>query len=376
VNRRFAEAALEEVGDAPAVVFIQDYHLALAARYLKAARPDLQVALFWHIPWPNAEVFRRLPWGAELLDGLLANDLLGFHIQFHAQNFLGTVADTLEARVDPEEMAVERGGKRTRVRVFPIGADAAEIAALATGTDAARGEEGVRERFPLGDARIGLGVDRMDYTKGIPERLEALERLYEKHPEWIGRFRFIQVAVPTRIELEDYRAVAARARECVARINARFAGDGPPLVHLVEENLDFRALVPLYRIADVCTVTSLHDGMNLVAKEYVAACADDQGALVLSPFTGAARELDGAWIASPFDREGLADAMHAALVEPPEQRRNRMRSMRQAVYQRTVFDWAEELLQGAVSGPGGAAESLRDAPSKLRRRSAARPRRV
>lgn len=371
VNRRFADAILEQLDGQPALVLLQDYHLALAARFLRDARPDLRLALFWHIPWPNAEVIRRLPWRDALLDGLLANDLLGFHIPFHAQNFLGTVADALEARVDPEEMAVERGGRRTRVRTFPIGADAEEIAALATGADAARAEEAVRERFPLGDARIGLGVDRMDYTKGIPERLEALERLYEKHPEWIGRFRFIQVAVPTRIEIEDYRAVAARTRECVARINDRFATGGTPLVHLVEENLDFRALVPLYRIADLCTVTSLHDGMNLVAKEYVAACVDDHGALVLSPFTGAARELDGAWIASPFDCEGLADAMHAALSEPEEGSRRRMHTLREAVYQRTVFDWAEELLQGAMAANGTSADArLPDSPVLRRRRAA------
>src|SRR2546428_723460 len=235
VNRRFADAVLEELGDGPALVLLQDYHLSLVAKFLREARPDLRLALFWHIPWPNAEVMRRLPWRELLLEGLLANDLLGFHIPFHAQNFLGTVADALEARVDNEQMAVERGGRRTRVRTFPIGADADEISTLAAGADAAKAVEAVRHSLPLGDARVGLGVDRMDYTKGIPERLEALERLYEKHPKWIGRFRFVQIAVPSRIEIDEYRAVAARTRECVQRINDRFAPDGPPLVHLIEE---------------------------------------------------------------------------------------------------------------------------------------------
>jgi trehalose 6-phosphate synthase len=372
VNRRFADAVLEEVGDGPALVLLQDYHLAMAARFLREARPDLTLALFWHIPWPNAEVIRRLPWREALLDGLLANDLLGFHIRFHAQNFLGTVADSLEARVDPETMSIERGGRRTRVRTFPIGADAAELALLATGPDAARQAAGVRDRFGLGDACVGLGVDRMDYTKGIPERLEALERFYEKHPDWTARLRFIQVAVPSRIEIEEYRSVARRTRECVARINARFAEGGPPLVHLVEEHLDFRALVPLYQVADVCMVTSLHDGMNLVAKEYLAACADGEGALVLSPFTGAARELEDAWIASPFDREALADALHAALTEPAEARRRRMQSLRAAVYQRTVFDWAKDLLGDAMTTPTLPAEVRSPASPPPRRRRTTR----
>jgi len=368
VNRRFADAVLEELAGAQrALVLIQDYHLALVAKFLREARPDLRLALFWHIPWPNAEVIRRLPWREQVLDGLLANDLIGFHIPLHAQNFLGTVSDALEARVDPEDMAVERGGRRTLVRAFPIGADADEIGLLATGPDAARRAEETRERLGLNGARVGLGVDRMDYTKGIPERLDALERLYEKHPEWIGKFRFVQVAVPSRIELAEYRGVADRTRECARRINERFAPGGPPLVHLIEDNLDFRALVPLYQLADLCAVTSLHDGMNLVAKEYVAACVDGDGALVLSPFTGASRELaNGSWLVSPYDHEGLADAFHAALTVPPDERRRRMQALREAVYQRTVFDWAEELLHGAMAAAGGGRRTF--GPRRITRR--------
>jgi trehalose-6-phosphate synthase len=349
VNRRFAEAVLEEVGDRPAIVFLQDYHLALAAQFIKERRPDLLVGLFWHIPWPNAEVFRILPWRRELLEGLLANDLLGFHVRGHALNFLESVAQTLEARVDLEGLAVERGGRRSWVRHFPIGVNADEIAALAESPETLAAERGLRAALALDGCKVGLGVDRLDYTKGIPERLEALERLLELHREWQGRLCFIQIGVPTRIELPEYRAVRSHTRALVARINERFPRPGGPTVHLVEENLDFGRLLPYYRMADVCAVTSLHDGMNLVAKEYLAATADLDGALVLSPFTGAARELERAWIASPYDREGLAEALHGAFTEAEPARRERMAALRETVLRRNIFDWALDVLDTALT---------------------------
>jgi len=344
VNRRFAEAVLEEVGTAPALVFLQDYHLALAARFLKEKRPDLQVAQFWHIPWPNPEVFRILPWKRELLEGLLANDLVGFHTRAHGINFLDSVAATLEARVDHDQLAVERGGRRTWIGAFPISVDAEEIAALAEMPETLAAERELRTRLGLEECRIGLGVDRMDYTKGIPERLEAIELLFERHPEWIGKFAFVQIGVPTRIELQEYRDIRSRTRAAVRRINRRYSRAGGPSVHLIENNFDFRELVPYYRMADVCAVTALHDGMNLVAKEYLAASPDNEGALVLSPFTGAARELQRAFIASPYDREGVAEAYHAALSEPAEARRERMMALRETVQRANIFDWAIDIL--------------------------------
>ena len=344
VNRRFAEAVLEEVGDRPALVFLQDYHLALAARFIKERRPELQVGMFWHIPWPNPEVFRILPWRQELLEGLLANDLVGFHIRGHALNFLEAVAGELEARVDRERLAVDRGTRRTWVRHVPISVPADEFAAMAESADAQRAERALRRQLGLDTCKLALGVDRLDYTKGIPERLEALERLLEKHPEWVGRLCYIQIGVPSRIELREYRNVMSRARTISHRINRRFPREGGPTVHLVTANLDVRRLVPYYRMADLCAVTSLHDGMNLVAKEYLAASPDNDGALLLSPFTGAARELERAWIASPYDREGMADAWHAALCEPREARRERMAALRETVLRQNIFDWAIEVL--------------------------------
>jgi alpha,alpha-trehalose-phosphate synthase [UDP-forming] len=377
VNRRFAEAVLDEVGDEPALVFIQDYHLALVAKFLRERRPDLQVALFWHIPWPNPEIFRVLPWKEELLEGLLATDLVGFHIRRHATNFLDTVAETLEARVDFERHAVDRGGRRTWVREFAISVDAEEIGAMAEAPETRRAEAALRERLGLKGCVVGLGVDRMDYTKGIPERFEAMERMFEKHPEWQGRFAFVQVAVPSRIELAAYRNVQVRAHRLADELNRRFPRAAGPTVRLIEANLDFRELLPYYRMADLCTVTSLHDGMNLVAKEYLAASPDLDGALVLSPFTGAARELERAWIASPYDREGLADAYHEALSEPPDVRRERMSALRETVLRRNVFDWTLDVLdtfvglslktpsREALSGPAARPED--DDPSRRER---------
>ena len=359
VNRRFAEAALEEIGEGAAFVFVQDYHLALAARFLKERRPDLQVAMFWHIPWPNPEIFRIFPWKQELLEGMLANDLIGFHIRLHALNFLDSVGDHLEARVNRERIAIDRGGRRTWIRHFPIGVPASEIATMADSAATRRAEAKIRKQLGLENVRVGLGVDRLDYTKGIPERLEALERLFEKHPEWVGEFCFIQIGVPSRIELKEYRDVMLRTRALAERINQRFprppadggAANGAEAepgrantVHVIEGNLDFRDLVPYYRMADLCAVTSLHDGMNLVAKEYVAATTDLDGALVLSPFTGAARELERAWLASPYDRDALADVYHAALSETPEARHDRMAALSETVLRHNIHDWAIEVL--------------------------------
>jgi alpha,alpha-trehalose-phosphate synthase [UDP-forming] len=355
MNQRFADATLEEVarleqpGAPPPLVFVQDYHLALLPRILRQRRPDLRIAVFWHIPWPNPEVFRILPWRRELLEGLLSADVIGFHIRAHAFNFLDAVATELEARVLRERSAVQRGTHRTWVRNFPIGVDAEELAALAETPESAAAERRLRAERGLEDMRVMLGVDRMDYTKGIPERLEAFERLLEKYPQHRGRVAFIQIGVPSRIELREYRAVQIAAHRRTARVNRRFPRPGGHTLELLEANFDFRELVPFYRMADVCAVTSLHDGMNLVAKEYVAASPDLEGALVLSPYTGAARELEPAHIASPYDPEGLADAYHRALTEPPEERRARMAALRETVLRYNVFDWAIDVLDTVES---------------------------
>jgi trehalose-6-phosphate synthase len=345
VNESFADAIIEAAGDEPSIVLLQDFHLALCAATLRKRRPDLSIVLFWHIPWPNSEVFRILPWSHQILDGLLACDLLGFHIQNHAMNFIDTVALELEARVDHERQAILRAGHRTFVRAYPIAPDAAEISMAASEPWAIRAAEAIRQTLELGDTRVVLGVDRLDYTKGIPERMAAYERFLELYPEEAERTSFIQIGVPSRVDLPEYQALGASVEASVARLNERFGGSRGRIVHLITRNLDFRELIPYYVLADVCAVTSLHDGMNLVAKEYVASRVNQDGVLILSPYTGAARELDHAIQVSPYDVERSANAIRRALDMPPLERSERMRSLREVVAARNIYDWASKIFR-------------------------------
>lgn len=356
VNEQFAHAILEAVGDEPAIVLLQDFHLALAATTLRRLRPDLAVVLFWHVPWPNAEVFRILPWAREVIDGLLACDLVGFHIQHHGMNFIDTVAMELEARVDQERQAILRRGHRTFVRAYPISPDSAEISLAASEPWAIRAAEALRETHRLGETRVVLGVDRLDYTKGIPERLAAYERFLETNPGAAKGTSFIQIGVPSRVDLPEYQALGAEVEAAVARLNERFAGERGRIVHLITQNLDFRELIPYYVLADVLAVTSLHDGMNLVAKEYVASRVNRDGVLILSPYTGAARELEHAIQVSPYDVEALAEALETALSMPALERGERMRSLREVVASRNIYDWASKMFRDIKRlhlAPGG-----------------------
>ena len=265
VNRKFAEAVLEEVGDGPAVVFVQDYHFALLPRMLKDARPDLVVIHFWHIPWPNREVFRICPWQEEILDGLLGNDLLSFHLQYHCNNFLETVDRALESRVDMERFAVTRGGQTTIIRPQPISIDPDLVAASAP-EEAEKEEWRIRRRLAVRDQLVLIGVDRLDYTKGIPERFHAVDHLLNLHPEMKGKFSFVQVAAPSRVHIPAYRRLKEELDALVEDINWRH-GQHPwrPIIYLNEHH-DREQLYSLYRMASACVVSSLHDGMNLVAR--------------------------------------------------------------------------------------------------------------
>ena len=345
VNDRFADAILDAVGTGPALVLLQDYHLALCAARLRARHPDLTIVLFWHVPWPNPEAFRTLPWKNEFLQGLLACDLLGFHIAHHATNFLDTVAAEMEAHIDRERHAVRRRGHRTFVRHYPISPDAAEITLAASDAWTKREAVRIRESLGLGNARVILGVDRLDYTKGIPERLDAFSLFLEKHPEELEQVTMVQIGVPSRVNMPEYQALGAAVEERIAAINARFGAPGRSPVHLITANLDFRELIPYYVLADVLAVTSLHDGMNLVAKEYVAAKPELDGVLVLSPYTGASRELDHALQVSPYDTERLAATFHRALHLAPEERATRMRALREVVASHNIYDWTRKLLR-------------------------------
>ena len=347
VNNQFAEAILGALGPKPGLVLLQDYHLGLCASALRARRPDLSIIMFWHIPWPNREVYRTFPWRRELLEGLLACDLVGFHIQYHATNFMDTVAQELESHIDNERFAIRRRGRKTFVRTYPISPDAAEISLAASEPWATRAADQIRDSLGLKGIPVILGVDRLDYTKGIPERLLAYEHLLETRPELRGRVVFIQISVPSRVDLPEYQSLAETVEELAARLNRRFGTAGRPAVHLIMRNLGFRDLIPYYVLADVAVVSALHDGMNLVAKEYVAAKVNLDGALVLSPFTGAARELDQAIQASPYDIEALASAIGRALTLDPAERARRMRAMREVVAGQNIYDWASKILRDA-----------------------------
>jgi trehalose 6-phosphate synthase len=349
VNRKFADAVIEEARTSDPVVLVQDYHLALAPRMIRRKLPDATIITFWHIPWPNPEAFAICPQREELLDGLLGSSILGFHTQFHCNNFVDTVDRQLEARADRETFAVSYRGQRTLVKRYPISVDwpPAE-ASQADPVDTCR--HVVREQLGLPpDQAIGVGVDRMDYTKGLEERFRAVERLMEQFPEWIGRFTFVQIAAPTRSSIEQYQSYADRVHALAERINQRFANRRAPVILLRAEHHDAHQVFEFYRAADLCFVSSLHDGMNLVAKEFVAARDDEAGVLLLSQFTGAARELPEALVVNPYDADQCATALDAALTMPMRMQRARMRLMRGLLREFNVYRWAGRMLLDAAN---------------------------
>jgi trehalose-6-phosphate synthase len=345
-NTKFAQAVLEEISDVEQpVVLVQDYHFALLPRLVKKQRPDARVAIFWHIPWPSSESFGICPWQSELLHGMLGADLIGFHVQSHCTNFLQTVDRTLESRIDWEHFAVNRESHRTAVKPFPISVEFLEPSNTGPGEDstylervALLRELGVEALF------LGVGVDRVDYTKGIGERFLAIERMLEKHPTYQGKFTFVQIGSPSRTHIKRYHDLLADVEAESERINWRFqTGKWKPIVFL-KKHCTHKEILRYYRAADLCLVTSLHDGMNLVAKEFVAARHDEQGVLLLSRFTGAARELLDAVLVNPYDVERTADAIRYALEMQPEERTARMQRMRKLVKEQNIYRWAGTLI--------------------------------
>jgi trehalose 6-phosphate synthase len=357
VNEKFATALLEEMeGSASPIVFVQDYHFALVPRLIKAARPDARVAIFWHIPWPNPEAFGICPWQAKLLDGLLGADLIGFHIPLHCNNFLSTVDRVLESRTDREHMTARRDGHTSSVGPYPV----------SVAFDGSRPErktprpsrEELLKKFGLRSESMIVGVDRMDYTKGIVERLVAIEHLLEEHPFYLERLTMVQIAAPSRSRIPSYVNLRRQVEETVERINQRYQTALWKPILLIERQCSHEELDPWYRAAEVCLVTSLHDGMNLVAKEYVAARDDEDGVLVLSKFAGAAIELHDALIVNPYDIEGVAEAIHQGLEMDRAERRMRMQRMRRQVLDHNIYRWAASILgdlhELRIESPGAA----------------------
>lgn len=346
VNRKFADALIEEIdGEESPVVLVQDYHFALLPRMIKERRRDARVAIFWHIPWPNSEAFGICPWQRELLDGLLGADLIGLHVQDHCNNLLETVDRTLEARVDWARFCVTRGGHQTLVRPFPISV-AAGSAETPPHDDSLPHLEraALLAKHGLRAAFMGVGVDRIDYTKGIPERFHGIERFFERFPSYRSELTFVQIGSPSRMHVQRYRDMMDEVIAEAERINKRFqTSEWKPIILLTRQH-SHEEILPWYRTADFCLVSSLHDGMNLVAKEFVAAREDGHGVLILSRFAGASHELADALAVNPYDTEEMASAIHRALLMAPEECRARMQRMRATVRERNIYRWAGSLI--------------------------------
>ncbi len=342
VNQKFADSLIEELPATNPFVFIQDYHFALLPGIIKEKRPDARVALFWHIPWPNAENFGVCPYQKEILEGMLGCDLIGFHVQYHCNNFLETVGRVLEARVDAERFSVIRAGRETYVKPFPIGVDCS-VFGEPHKSDTVQLEK-LRKDFCLDGKRVIVGVDRIDYTKGLEERMRAFDRLLEKYPQYRGKVTFIQVGSPSRTHIKRYHDLMGEVDEVVEKINWKYSeGDWKPIIYQ-KRQFSPHEIKPLYLIADVCIVSSLHDGMNLVAKEFISSKNDLSGMLVLSRFTGAARELGDAVQVNPYAIEEFAEGIHQALSMTAEERAGRMENMRRVVTKNSVYKWAASII--------------------------------
>ena len=345
VNRKFADALLEEMKDTEKpVVLVQDYHFALLPRMIKQKRPDARVAIFWHIPWPNPEAFGICPWQRELVDGLLGADLVGFHIQSHCNNFLQTADRVMESRIDWEHHTVQRLGHKTTVHPFPISVEIADVDPSSSDISAYDSRSALLKNLDVEALFLGVGVDRLDYTKGILERFLAVERFLEKYPRYQGQFTFVQIGAPSRSHLKRYHDLEAEIEAEAGRINWRFQKDKWKAIVLLNRQHSHREIEPYYRGADLCLVTSLHDGMNLVAKEFVATRDDENGVLILSIFTGAARELSDALQVNPYDIDQTAEAIRAALEMDPEERQSRMQQMRRTIREHNIYQWAGTLI--------------------------------
>ena len=348
VNRRFADAVAQEVDSDDPILLVQDYHFALLPRMIRERLPRATVITFWHIPWPNSERFGICPWREEILSGLLGSSILGFHTQFHCNNFLDGVDRYLESRIDREQNAVVHQGQWTLVRPYPISIEWPSTW-LRSAPSVADCRASVFAELGLAkDALLGVGVDRLDYTKGIEERLRAVERLLERTPELRGRFTFVQLAAPSRTVIPHYRQLNEDVERVTARVNERFSTGSYRPVILKRAHHEPPTVFRYYRAADVCYVSSLHDGMNLVAKEFVAAREDEQGVLVLSHFTGAARELTESLSVNPYDLEEASAALAAALAMPKDEQRDRMRAMRTLLAEFNVYRWAGRMLVDAA----------------------------
>jgi trehalose-6-phosphate synthase len=368
VNRRFADAAIQEMETTESpIVLVQDYHFALLPRMIKEARPDARVAIFWHTPWPNPEVFGICPWQRELVDGLLGADLVGFHTQSHCNNFLSTVDRAVEALTEWDRFSVNRQGHVTRVRPYPISVALQENGHAEQPTRTmAENSAALCNELGVSATLLGVGVDRVDYTKGILERFRAIELFFELYPSYQRRFTFVELGAPSRTKIDRYQTLLDQVVAETERINARFeAGHWKPIVFLKRHH-SHEEIARFYRAASLCMVTSLHDGMNLVAKEFVASREDNGGVLILSTFAGAALELTDSLLVNPYDVQQLAGAIHRALTMPADEQAARMQRMRDSVREHNVYRWAAHLLSDLTDIRIDAPERVESAETLIR----------
>lgn len=348
VNARFAESILEELPVTAAFVFIQDYHFMLVPKIIKEKRPDATVAMFWHIPWPNPEVFAICPFYKDILDGMLGCDLVGFHVQYHCNNFLDTINRLTESRVDAEKFSVTRGGKETFVKAFPISVDPANYGSKDAAKYGAQAEMLVKEH-KLEGKTVAVGVDRIDYTKGILERINGIDLFLERNPAQKGKFVFIQIGAPSRTHIKSYHDLTGEIDESIDKINWKYGDlEWKPVIY-IKRHLSLEEIIPYYKLAGICIVSSLHDGMNLVAKEYIAAKDDLLGTLLLSSFTGAARELTDAVSINPYSASEFAEAIKNAVEMPDAEKKRRMESMRAIIGENNVYKWAGNIINEITS---------------------------
>ena len=354
VNERFANETPNSVLNDGALILVQDYHLALLPELLRNRvafknREDRpKIGIFWHIPWPNPEAFGICPWSKELLSGMLGADVIGFHTQYHVNNFLETCDRYLEARIDWENFSVTMNSRESLVRAFPIGIDTVPVKLLEDDERTA-----LKKKLGIHAEWVAVGVDRLDYTKGLVERVEAVGRFLEKYPEYVGRFSLVQIGSPSRTQIEAYKNLAQHLKDAVDKINLKFGNPSEnylPVILLAEHH-EWEEIKNFYQLGDTCMVTSLHDGMNLVAKEYIWCQKPERGSLILSKFTGAAPELPEAFIVNPYSIEEMADALAAALRLSPLEKERRMTIMRNKVASGNAFNWACEMIKTVVSKP-------------------------
>lgn len=350
INWRYTQAILEEIKDENAFVWVHDYHLALVPKMLREQRPKLSIGIFWHIPWPTAEMFRICPWRHDILEGLLGADLVGFHRHYHVENFIDCLREEIGVIVESEPRSVLYKKRLTKIMHLPAGIDVEEIDQKLTAQPQRSATSIVEELgVKLHSPYLILGVDRFDYTKGFVERLRILDRFFEKYPQYQHRVTHVAIAVPSRITIPAYKAYNSKVHKLVDRINAKYQKNGWKPIHLIEQGIERDRLFDYYRAADICFVTPLDDGMNLVAKEFVAATQPDKGMLVLSRFTGAAKDLHLAIHTNPYDTDGSADALNYALNMSPQDKRQRNEEMRHVMQENNIYRWGIEFIKQTTS---------------------------